>query len=175
VVPPTPTAPSPVSSHQLEYSCGMVSANGYNNQVRETCVSFERREPPSLPQLGTRPDTVTCLTSLSRDTLLTFLRISTGNGPHGSTAVTSQGQHDVKRLCNLFIEQVECRSRYVDESQSDSEISVEWGNMLAATLLRVICPKMTGLLNRLTDLQEMCFSKNYNDSRAIETRPRTSP
>jgi hypothetical protein len=44
--------------------------------------------PPPRPKVGTRPDKLlTCLTSLSRDTLL----ISTGNGPPGSTTVTSQG------------------------------------------------------------------------------------
>jgi hypothetical protein len=90
VVPNTPTATSSVSSHQPE-SRAMVSTNGCNNQASETSVPFEIGEPPSLLQLGTRPDTVTCLTSLSRDPLLTFLRISTGNRPHGSTAVTSQG------------------------------------------------------------------------------------
>lgn len=62
-------------------------------KIRVLVKVFQQGGPPSLLKLGTRPDKLpTCLTSPSRDTLLIFLGISCGDGPPGSTTVTSQGQ-----------------------------------------------------------------------------------
>jgi len=115
---------------------GMYSINGWNVQHCKYSLFvplrlFKHRDSPSLPRLGTRPDKLlTCRTSLSRDTLLIFLRISTGNGPPGSTTVTSQGQMTSRNYAISSSSKVNVVQKTCNWSTKQTS-----GYMLSATIL----------------------------------------
>jgi hypothetical protein len=118
---------------------------------------------PSLPKLGTRPDKLlTCLTSLSRDTLVIFLRISTGNGPPGSTTVTSQGQMTSKKYATSSCSKVNVVQDMGLIYKTNLRLSLESENSFVPTLSRVLCNKCVKWTHNGTDVSHVLSPKFLN-------------